>query len=72
MITFICEVKECRNNSVEYNFLGNPKTAECGGCKATLEGKNHRPDPEMPTVFWGANNQETLDSPEMTLEPEEE
>ena len=48
MITFICSKNSCANKNVTYNFLGNPETAECGGCKATLIGTDLRPDPELP------------------------
>jgi len=48
MITFTCHKDECANKEVEYNFLGNPSTAECGGCKSILTGTNERPDPELP------------------------
>jgi hypothetical protein len=47
MITFLCTKKDCANKDIEYNFLGNPVTAECGGCKETLVGTNERPDPEI-------------------------
>ena len=47
MVTFLCTKAECANKDIEYNFLGNPGTAECGGCKATLTGTNERPDPEV-------------------------
>ena len=48
MITFTCNKENCPNKNVEYNTLGNPSTAECGGCKTTLVGTNERPDPEYP------------------------
>ena len=47
MIDFTCEANGCDNQNVQYNFLGNPETAICGGCKATLIGTNERPDPEI-------------------------
>lgn len=46
MVTFKCEADGCANNGIEYNFLGNPETAMCGGCKETLEAKDLRDDPE--------------------------
>jgi hypothetical protein len=49
MVTFTCNVKECANENVEYNYLGNPEFAECGGCKAILEAKDLREDPQLPT-----------------------
>jgi hypothetical protein len=47
MITFKCTNEKCINAKISYNCLGNPETAECGGCKATLVGKDLRPDPEV-------------------------
>ena len=47
MVTFICTVKDCANQNVTYNFLGNPETAECGGCKAILISTDLRPDPQV-------------------------
>lgn len=47
MITYTCNEKDCPNKDVEYNFLGNSATAECGGCKAILVGTDLRPDPEL-------------------------
>jgi hypothetical protein len=45
MVTFTCNEKDCKNKGVDFNFLGEPKTAMCGACKATLEAKDLRPDP---------------------------
>ena len=45
MVTFTCNEKDCDNTGVDYNFPGEPETAMCGGCKATLEAKDLRPDP---------------------------
>jgi hypothetical protein len=45
MVTFTCNEKDCKNKGIDYNFLGEPKTAMCGACKATLEAKDLRPDP---------------------------
>jgi hypothetical protein len=50
MITFKCNSNQCDNKDVEYNFFGNPETAMCGGCRATLIGTDVRPDPEVPEV----------------------
>jgi hypothetical protein len=47
MVTFKCTDKNCVNKEVEYNFLGNPETAMCGGCKTTLLATDLRPDPEI-------------------------
>jgi hypothetical protein len=58
MITFICNELDCPNKDVEYNSLGNPATAECGGCKAILAGTNERPDPVI------------VEEPEITADPE--
>jgi hypothetical protein len=49
MVTFKCKVADCANKDVEYNFLGNPKTAMCGGCKQTLDATDFRPDLELVT-----------------------
>ena len=49
MVTFKCTIAGCNNKDVEYNFLGNPETAQCGGCKSTLVGTDLRPDPEIPS-----------------------
>lgn len=46
MVTFLCINEECANKDVVYNFLGNPETAMCGGCKKTLTATDERPDPE--------------------------
>jgi hypothetical protein len=48
MIDFICNTETCPNKEISYQFLGNSKTAECGGCQAILIGTNERPDPELP------------------------
>jgi hypothetical protein len=48
MITFTCNEKDCANEGIDYNMLGNSQTALCGGCKQTLTGTNERPDPELP------------------------
>lgn len=47
MITFKCIVDNCKNKDIEYNFLGNPNTAECGGCGIILIGYDLREDPEI-------------------------
>ena len=49
MVTFKCVVKDCDNKDVEYHFLGDVKTAMCGGCKATLSSFDLQPDPESTT-----------------------
>jgi hypothetical protein len=54
MITFTCNEKDCPNQAIDYNFLGNDKTAECGGCKTMLIGTNERPDPEQAAPFLGS------------------
>ena len=46
MVTFTCVNDECDNANIDYNFLGNPETALCGGCKETLTATDERPDPE--------------------------
>ena len=51
MVTFTCIEKDCANEGVDYNFLGEPESAMCGGCKAKLEAKDLRPDPVIvPTL----------------------
>ena len=55
MVTFKCESKGCENKDVEYNFLGNPETAMCGGCKETLTATDLRDDPEE-IIFDGLTN----------------
>jgi hypothetical protein len=50
MITFKCTKTECPNANIDYNFLGNPETAECGGCKTTLVGFDERTDPEVRAI----------------------
>lgn len=37
--TFVCEIVECPNNGIEYNFEEVIGQVECGGCKAILEPK---------------------------------
>lgn len=49
MVTFKCTNKDCDNANVTYNFEGFLETALCGGCKATLQATDSRPDPEAPT-----------------------
>lgn len=58
MITFICAAKGCDNENVEYNSLGNPAMAICGGCKQILIGTNERPDPEVQTYTITSQEQE--------------
>lgn len=48
MVTFKCIADDCVNKDIEYNFIGNPETAECGGCKTILEAYDLREDPELP------------------------
>lgn len=45
MVTFTCNEKGCANDKVVYNFLGNPETAECGGCCSILVAQDLRDDP---------------------------
>jgi len=47
MVTFKCVQDNCANKDVEYNFLGNPETAMCGGCKQTLVASDFRNDPKV-------------------------
>jgi hypothetical protein len=49
MVTFKCTQDDCVNKDIDYNFLGNEEFAECGGCKAILEAKDLREDPQLPT-----------------------
>jgi hypothetical protein len=53
MVSFECTNKDCDNANVAYNFLGNPETAECGGCKTVLIGTDLREDPEVPSMMLG-------------------
>jgi hypothetical protein len=47
MVTFKCTQTDCKNANIEYNFLGNPESAECGECKTILEPKDLRDDPPL-------------------------
>jgi hypothetical protein len=47
MVTFTCNEKDCANENVSYNFLGDPEFAECGGCHSILEPKDLRDDPPV-------------------------
>ena len=47
MVKFICKNPECKNFEVEYNFADGYDTAECGGCKATLDGEQVPDNPEI-------------------------
>jgi hypothetical protein len=49
MVTFKCNSDKCANKNVDYNFIGNPETAMCGGCKETLVASDLRDDPELTT-----------------------
>jgi len=51
MVTFTCHAGNCANKDLDYNFLGSPEFALCGGCKAKLEPKDLRDDPELPEPF---------------------
>jgi hypothetical protein len=52
MVTFKCTKKDCANKDIEYNFGGNPETAQCGGCDTILIAKDLRNDPEiLPNTF---------------------
>jgi hypothetical protein len=51
MVTFKCTVKDCANENVEYNFLGDPETAMCGGCNQTLLATDLRNDPEQLSTY---------------------
>jgi hypothetical protein len=53
MITFKCTKKDCVNENLDYNFFGNPETAECGGCKSILDPKDFRDDPLVITSTLG-------------------
>jgi hypothetical protein len=53
MVTFKCNSNNCNNKDVEYNFLGNPETAMCGGCKQTLVAFDLRDDPEPTETSFG-------------------
>jgi len=49
MVTFKCTQADCVNENVEYHFIGQPETAECGGCKSELKAKDLRDDPIEPS-----------------------
>jgi hypothetical protein len=49
MVTLKCVQDDCISKDIEFNFLGNPELAECGGCKEILIATNHRDDPEQST-----------------------
>jgi hypothetical protein len=53
MFTFTCSEKDCANENVEYNLLGDSSFAECGGCKTTLTGTDERPDPVIEDRQFG-------------------
>ena len=56
MVTFKCVVDDCANKDVVYNFLGNPETAMCGGCKQTLTATDLRNDPEPLEIAEDSTN----------------
>jgi hypothetical protein len=56
MVTFECTNKDCDNANVSYNFLGNPETALCGGCKEHLIGTDLREDPKVPSMIVDDTN----------------
>ena len=58
MFTFTCNEKDCANKEIEYNIIGDSPFAECGGCKAILNGTNERPDPEVQAPSFGVPEQE--------------
>ena len=44
MITATCNNNKCTQNSIEYNFAGEPLVVECGQCGVNCELSNTRPD----------------------------
>jgi hypothetical protein len=54
MVTFKCTGKDCVNKDVDYNFLGDLKTAQCGGCGSQLKATDKRPDPVLEEVTLNA------------------
>jgi hypothetical protein len=46
MVTLKCIQDECVSKDIEFNFLGNPELAICGGCEEILIATDERPDPE--------------------------
>lgn len=50
MVTVTCTNSDCVSNNVSFNFVGNPKTIECGGCHQMLTPTDHRDDPPPPEM----------------------
>ncbi len=44
MITATCNNDKCTQNSIDYNFAGEPLTVECGQCGVNCDLTNLRPD----------------------------
>jgi hypothetical protein len=55
MVTLKCTKDECVNKDIEFNFLGNPELAECGGCKEILIATDLRDDPEELETYGFTN-----------------
>ena len=55
MVTLKCIQDECVSKDIEFNFLGNPELAECGGCNEVLIATDFRDDPEELETY-GFNN----------------
>jgi hypothetical protein len=47
MMRFICNNGDCKHFGVEYNFVDGHDTAECGACKAVLQGEQVPDNPEI-------------------------
>jgi len=47
MVTVTCTNADCVLGNEDRNVLGQPQFVECGGCKAHLEPRDHRDDPEV-------------------------
>lgn len=50
MITATCINKDCAEDGIGYNVVGNPDPVQCGLCGENCELTDPRPDPE-PTPF---------------------
>jgi hypothetical protein len=47
MIRFICNNSDCKHFGMEYNFVDGHEIAECGACKAVLQGEKVEDNPEI-------------------------
>ena len=47
MISVKCSNKECTQNAIEFNLMGDDPYVCCGGCGIHLDPYDLRPDPEI-------------------------